>query len=157
MTPKKLAEILAAHKLWLNGEGGGVRADLSGANLSGAKLNLESGKRGNTMAEYIEREHLLRKFNIDDMMNVNGALISLNDARNVIEKQPAADVAPVVHGWWEWFDEEVGTPLTGHEREWGWQCSSCKQELPDDYDDPDYRPMLSYCPNCGARMDGNTE
>lgn len=48
------------------------------------------------MAEYIEREHLLRKFNIDDMMNVNGALISLNDARNVIEKQPAADVAPVV-------------------------------------------------------------
>ena len=49
------------------------------------------------MAEYIEREHLLRKFNIDDMMNVNGTLISLNDARNVIEKQPAADVAPV--GW----------------------------------------------------------
>lgn len=48
------------------------------------------------MAEYIEREHLLRKFNIDDMMNVNGALILLNDARNVIEKQPAADVAPVV-------------------------------------------------------------
>lgn len=48
------------------------------------------------MAEYIEREHLLRKFNIDDMMNVNGALISLNDARNVIEKQPAADVAPIV-------------------------------------------------------------
>lgn len=52
------------------------------------------------MAEYIEREHLLRKFNIDDMMNVNGTLISLNDARNVIEKQPAADVAPVVHGRW---------------------------------------------------------
>lgn len=48
------------------------------------------------MAEYIEREHLLRKFNVDDMMNVNGTLISLNDARNVIEKQPAADVAPVV-------------------------------------------------------------
>lgn len=29
------------------------------------------------MAEYIERKRLLRKFNIDDMMNVNGTLISL--------------------------------------------------------------------------------
>ena len=43
MTPEKLAEILAAHKLWLNGEEGGVRAnlskaDLSCANLSGANL-----------------------------------------------------------------------------------------------------------------------
>ena len=38
MTPEKLAEILAAHKLWLNNEEGGVRADLSGANLSGANL-----------------------------------------------------------------------------------------------------------------------
>ena len=43
MTPEKLAEILAAHKLWLNDEEGGVKADLSGAdlrwaNLSGANL-----------------------------------------------------------------------------------------------------------------------
>lgn len=66
----------------------------------------------------------------------------------------AADVAPVVHGRWEWFDEDTGTPITGHEREWGWRCSRCKHELPDDYDDPDYRPMLDYCPYCGAKMDG---
>lgn len=43
MTPEKLAEILAAHKLWLNDEEGGVKAnprwaDLSGANLSKANL-----------------------------------------------------------------------------------------------------------------------
>lgn len=38
MTPEKLAEILATHKLWLNGEEGGVKADLSGADLSGANL-----------------------------------------------------------------------------------------------------------------------
>lgn len=36
------------------------------------------------MAEYIERERLLRKFNIDDMMNVNGTLISLREARETI-------------------------------------------------------------------------
>lgn len=46
------------------------------------------------MAEYIERERLLHRFNIDDMMNINGSLISLNDARNVISNFPAADVAP---------------------------------------------------------------
>ena len=39
MTPEKLAEILAAHKLWLTDEEGGVRANLSGANLSGANLS----------------------------------------------------------------------------------------------------------------------
>ena len=48
------------------------------------------------MAEYIERENLLKRFNIDDMMNVNGTLISLRDAREVISSFPAADVAPVV-------------------------------------------------------------
>ena len=39
MTPEKLAEILAAHKLWLNDEEGGVKANLSGADLSGADLS----------------------------------------------------------------------------------------------------------------------
>lgn len=48
------------------------------------------------MAEYIDRERLLRKFNIDDMMNVNGTLISLHDAREKISNFPAADVVPVV-------------------------------------------------------------
>lgn len=48
------------------------------------------------MAEYIERERLLRKFNIDDMMNVNGTLISLCEARETISNFPAADVVAVV-------------------------------------------------------------
>ena len=48
------------------------------------------------MAEYIERERLLSRFNIDDMMNVNGTLISLRDARETISNFPAADVVPAV-------------------------------------------------------------
>ena len=47
MTIEKLQEILAAHKLWLNNDDGGIRADLSGANLSGAdlsKANLSGAK-----------------------------------------------------------------------------------------------------------------
>ncbi len=37
VTVEKLQEILAKHQLWLNNEDGGVRANLSGADLSGAK------------------------------------------------------------------------------------------------------------------------
>nr|DAE54283.1 MAG TPA: Protein of unknown function (DUF551) [Caudoviricetes sp.] len=44
------------------------------------------------MTEYIERERLLRRFNIDDMMNVNGTLISLHDAREVISSFPAVSI-----------------------------------------------------------------
>lgn len=48
------------------------------------------------MDEYIKRDGVLSKFNIDDMMNVNGTLISLQDARETISNFPAADVVPVV-------------------------------------------------------------
>ena len=110
------------------------------------------------MAEYIDRE-TLRKIlkdwrdahaNADDEQGCG----LLEDVIWEVDAQPAADVAPVVHGQWEWFDEETGTPFDGYDRDWGWCCSHCKHELPDDYDDPDYRPMLDYCPNCGAKMDG---
>lgn len=73
---------------------------------------------------------------------------------DALENIPAADVAPVVHAQWEWFDEETGTPFTGYEREWGWRCSHCAEELPDDYDDPDDSPTFRFCYNCGAKMDG---
>ena len=38
MTRTELSEILERHRKWLVGEGGGQRADLSGANLRGADL-----------------------------------------------------------------------------------------------------------------------
>ena len=53
---------------------------------------------------------------------------------------------------WEWYDEEVGSPLEGIEREWGWRCSKCKVVLPDDFDDPDNPPAMRFCQRCGAPM-----
>ena len=53
---------------------------------------------------------------------------------------------------WEWYDEEVGSPLEGIEREWGWRCSKCKVVLPDDFDDPDNPPAMRFCKWCGAPM-----
>lgn len=83
------------------------------------------------------------------------ALSCIAEGKEVNPIRPT-DAVPVVYGQWEWFDEETGTPLTGYEREWGWRCSHCKHELPDDYNDPDCRPTLNYCSNCGAKMNENS-
>lgn len=93
------------------------------------------------MAEYIEREGLLSKFNIDDMMNVNGTLISLRDAREVISNFPAADVAPVRHGSWKYHDDINF-----------WRCSCCGVNAPIAGDFMQLK--TNYCSYCGARMDG---
>lgn len=120
------------------------------------------------MDEYIKRDGVLSKFNIDDMMNVNGTLISLHDARETISNFPAADVAPVRHGRWilEAHDERVN---------YRWnvtaECSECCDEQKEiwagffpDVPSPIARgaalvsakgvKLSNYCPNCGAKMDG---
>lgn len=109
------------------------------------------------MAEYIEREktvELLRSLGNREYRKENGTIQEAIKMISYPEYTPTADVAPVVHGRWEWFDEETGTPFTGYEREWGWKCSYCGEELPDDYDDPDNRPTFRFCHSCGAKMDG---
>lgn len=96
------------------------------------------------MNEYIERERLLRRFNIDDMMNVNGTLISLEDARNTISNFPAADVAPIHHGRW------IGIPLCGSN---DCECSECGNWF-NIHVNLCGEAIQKYCPYCGAKMDG---
>lgn len=59
----------------------------------------------------------------------------------VLSRLPAADIAPVVHGKWEWF----GPCYDGNGKFWG-TCSVCqtRQRLGDYY---------THCPVCGAKMD----
>ena len=105
------------------------------------------------MAEYIKRDVVTKGIMAAKWVDgYDGAM-----AMEIAASAPAADVAPVVHGRWEWFDEETGTPSTGYEREWGWRCSHCREELPDDYDDPDDSPTFRFCYNCGAKMDGGED
>ena len=95
------------------------------------------------MDECIERERLLRKFNIDDMMNVNGTLISLHDARETISNFPASDVVPVRHGRWiDAYPDIEPDPMFMYGI-----CSECGFEQA-------ISKYLNYCPNCGAKMDG---
>lgn len=54
---------------------------------------------------------------------------------------PAVDAAPVVHGLWIYFN------CVGNGR---YQCSECFHWV-------DAGTDRNYCPNCGARMDGDAD
>ena len=82
----------------------------------------------------------------------HGAKEALDLALSALRPVSREQVEKVWRGEWEWYDEEVGSPLEGIEREWGWRCSKCKVVLPDDFDDPDNPPAMRFCQWCGAPM-----
>ena len=103
------------------------------------------------MDEYIKREDLLELYRMDDpVLNENGH-VPLPVIRQNIMDIPAADVAPVVHAHWQPYEDTV-------------QCSACGfGTFMDGYffvhgecthaNDRSFR--FSFCPNCGAKMDGD--
>lgn len=110
------------------------------------------------MAEYIKREAAINRikeyaleaykvdldsteqFSEDVLVDIfcNGLWI----AAKLIDNIPAADVAPVVHGRWEWLGPNrlVTDCMCG-------TCSACKVRSK-------YIVNTMLCPNCGAKMDG---
>lgn len=79
------------------------------------------------MAEYIEREAIIKKLREDEECDCE-LIVLLYD-------YPAADVAPVKHG--EWIQTNV------------FECSECEYS----FEPEGYLPFFNYCPCCGARMD----
>ena len=64
-----------------------------------------------------------------------------------IDKQPTADVAPVVHAHWI---EDAGQSAKRIEKIY--YCSACEY-----FDAWGEEERYDYCPNCGARMDEREE
>ncbi len=89
MTPEKLAEILAAHKLWLNDEEGGVRANLSGADLRGADLS-EADLRWADLSEADLRWANFRGANLSEA-NLSWANLSEANLSGAKELLPAVN------------------------------------------------------------------
>ena len=113
-----------------------------------------------TMSEYIDKsalyekiaqlEELARDRYLETPSNspcYSRYMTQLNERttfKHIVSDFPAADVAPVVHGRW------IGRPLCGNDN---CRCSECgswhnihanlRGEI-----------TQKYCPNCGARMDG---
>ena len=105
------------------------------------------------MAEYIEREALETALNhrLNFLMAENGEYdhytSGFDEAVTRVEDFPSADVAPVRHGRWEystdeWFETDVYT------------CSKCRESYVLVEGTPKEN-LWNYCPNCGAKMDGN--
>lgn len=87
------------------------------------------------MAEYIERERLLKKF-CSHCYGEDTCDTDCMDIR-IIKSIPSADVQPVKHGKWIQLTQNVEPTAL--------KCSLCGE--------------IScchgmYCPDCGARMDG---
>lgn len=83
------------------------------------------------MAEYINKDKEKRLLHIEYAYA----------AEQLLDEIPAADVATVVHGRWN--------NITGYKTRK--VCSECG------WDVPEYGKFYSYCPNCGAKMDGGAE
>ena len=92
------------------------------------------------MTEYIKKEDIEQK--IQDGLN---NLVLGHDAIEVlgmIYAMPATDVAPVRHGEWEIIVGSNGKEYM--------VCTCCRVSQ-------DLTSVFSYCPNCGAKMDGSTD
>ena len=90
--------------------------------------------------EYIERGALL-----DQMMFEMVGTGVQGRTMDVIRYAPAADVVEVRHGEWIIKTDDYDNEYM--------MCSCCKDEFyPVDADTVD--STTNYCPNCGAKMDG---
>lgn len=86
------------------------------------------------MDEYIRRSAFIEAVKDIPMWGSAAAMLA--------DSIPAADVAPVVHGRWEWLgpNRVVTDCMCG-------TCSACKVRSK-------YIVNTMLCPNCGAKMDG---
>ena len=99
------------------------------------------------MADYIDREALIGRLT-RNLNACNPGTFSercYQDAINTVTFFPASDVAPVVHGRWEVHEHPYIKP-----RQDGWICTNCSF-VTEDIANGD----TNYCPNCGAKMDGD--
>lgn len=106
------------------------------------------------MAEYIERYKILGYM---DLVVIHARGVAGNDSilkkvtdivenmRDLVAEAPAADVVPVVHGRWEIKTDDYDCEYA--------KCSACGEEFYDANEDT-IDITFNYCPNCGARMDG---
>ena len=71
-------------------------------------------------------------------------LIPLSDVRKALQMTPTADVQEVRHG--RWISNDLGR------YKWAYYCSECGW-----VDGYPFNDRHKYCPNCGAKTDGERE
>ena len=87
-----------------------------------------------------------------DDVEMDGALYAclgaVDDVRFLVDSQPTVDAVEVVHG--RWIDKKID-----NFRMWELRCSECDWVGISNYDAYNEPYDFNYCPNCGAKMDGD--
>ena len=91
------------------------------------------------MADFIDREAVLTK--IHQYTRHHWPTVSY--VESIIKEQPAADVAPVVHGRWIEDHDYLKCPECGVMVKWDFTFFDIGN--------------WNYCPNCGSKMDSKEE
>lgn len=92
------------------------------------------------MSEYIDRESI-RRVLMDVCSDENCPMFIAATVDQMIDYEPAADVAPVVHAYWKGYHTQ--DPC----------CSNCGFSY--DREQGEDAQTTDYCGNCGAKMDEN--
>lgn len=105
------------------------------------------------MDEYVKRaaimEFPIRKDHCDKERANEHFIFGIESVLEYVQNLPAADVAPVVHGRWD--DSGRYTFPSGNTAV---RCTNCGCALAES----EYHLYnWNYCPNCGARMDGDDD
>lgn len=103
------------------------------------------------MSDYIDRVALGIGLCDRDVFENKGYADGWNAAVKILKEAPVADVQDIKHGKWIKTQEPLG-----------WcdvdcaECSVCHESwiIDEDSSIGDYECMWHYCPNCGAKMDG---
>ena len=100
------------------------------------------------MAEYIDREALVAKF---DRMGLGEhsfvEKVFSDGVRTIIAEMPAADVVKVVHAYWIEYETMSWRHESPKRRKY-YRCSNCRTAS---------AVRHKACPNCFARMDADTQ
>lgn len=97
--------------------------------------------------KYINADKLKENIKAEQKNNTNMGMSVICDwFIEAINNEPAADVQPISHGRWEneyLDDDDV----------WWADCTNCNNDAHSRFGKVS---IYAYCPNCGARMDGDT-
>lgn len=102
------------------------------------------------MSDYIKREDAIEVVRVmSEVALSDGDRVAYGKVWNQLKDLPFADVAPVRHGRWESFEDVF--------METCYQCSECGLSFYLADGGTPKENKYHYCPNCGAKMDGEGE
>lgn len=101
------------------------------------------------MTDYISREMVKDFFlNMDaGSSRLGSTLLTPEEYSEYLDEIPAADVEPVVHGYWIPIDDGVSAKCG--------ICGACACDLDEGFEE--FAKSYRYCPRCGAKMDGEVD